>query len=350
VLGYDADATGTRLLMNEAEAEQVREIFGMILRHGALVPTLEEIGKRGWRMKSWTTRKGKFHAGGTFDRPALVRLLTNVLYTGQVKHHGKLRAGEQPAILEAALWQEANDLLPQGHGVGEPKVRNRQGALLQGLLECGVCGGRMVPGYTQKKGRRYAYYACLTAQRRGARVCPGQSVAAQRIEAALVEGVHRSAHQSGYEQLREAMREDWDKLGRAAQHDILRKVIGRVRYEGRTAEATVYWSREPARVPMSIRIQGKAGAQELVPPEQRPVRAARAAERLPRITRLLALAVRFEGLLREGTIGGGAELARLGGVSRARITQILNLRHLAPAIQEEILLTTPGSRVTKLTE
>jgi hypothetical protein len=75
-----------------------------------------------------------------------------------------------------------------------------------------------------------------------------------------------------------------------------------------------------------------------------------AGERLPRITRLLALAVRLEGLLGEGTIGSGAELARLGGVSRARITQILNLRHLAPAIQEEILLTTPGSQVTKVTE
>ena len=73
-------------------------------------------------------------------------------------------------------------------------------------------------------------------------------------------------------------------------------------------------------------------------------------ERLPRITRLLALAFRLEDLLRGRTIGNSAELARLGGVSRARITQILNLRNLAPAIQEEILSVTPGGRVENLTE
>ena len=73
-------------------------------------------------------------------------------------------------------------------------------------------------------------------------------------------------------------------------------------------------------------------------------------KRLPRITRLLALAFRLEDLLRGRTIGNSAELARLGGVSRARITQILNLRNLAPAIQEEILSVTPGGRVENLTE
>ena len=59
--------------------------------------------------------------------------------------------------------------------------------------------------------------------------------------------------------------------------------------------------------------------------------------RLPRVTRLLALALRFDELLRAGTIADYAELARLGHVSRARISQIMNLLALAPSIQEEIL-------------
>ena len=58
---------------------------------------------------------------------------------------------------------------------------------------------------------------------------------------------------------------------------------------------------------------------------------------IPRITRLMALAIRFEGLLREGTLRDYAELARLGRVSRARITQIMKLLDLAPDIQEQIL-------------
>jgi hypothetical protein len=58
---------------------------------------------------------------------------------------------------------------------------------------------------------------------------------------------------------------------------------------------------------------------------------------VPRIARLLALAIRFEGLLREETIRDYAELARLGRVTRARMTQIMQLLDLAPDIQEQIL-------------
>ncbi len=59
--------------------------------------------------------------------------------------------------------------------------------------------------------------------------------------------------------------------------------------------------------------------------------------RLPRVTRLLALALKCEGLVRSGTIPDYAELARRGWVTRARVTQIMNLLHLAAPIQEEIL-------------
>ncbi len=61
------------------------------------------------------------------------------------------------------------------------------------------------------------------------------------------------------------------------------------------------------------------------------------AGRLPRISRLMALAVRFDQLIRDREIADYAEIARLGHVTRARVTQIMNLLHLAPAIQEAIL-------------
>jgi hypothetical protein len=59
--------------------------------------------------------------------------------------------------------------------------------------------------------------------------------------------------------------------------------------------------------------------------------------RVPRIARLLALAIRFDGLIRSGAVADYAALAELGHVSRARITQIMNLSLLAPDIQEQIL-------------
>jgi DNA invertase Pin-like site-specific DNA recombinase len=75
------------------------------------------------------------------------------------------------------------------------------------------------------------------------------------------------------------------------------------------------------------------------------------AEDAPRITRLMALAVKFEGLIQQGVVKDYAELARLGQVSRARITQIMNLLNLAPDIQEAILyLTDEGAGAQSIRE
>jgi hypothetical protein len=60
----------------------------------------------------------------------------------------------------------------------------------------------------------------------------------------------------------------------------------------------------------------------------------------------MALAIHFDGLIREGTVRDYADLARLGGVSRARITQIMNLLNLPPWKQEELLLLL-GDEVTE---
>ncbi|NIA16123.1 MAG: hypothetical protein GWP08_18840 [Nitrospiraceae bacterium] len=59
--------------------------------------------------------------------------------------------------------------------------------------------------------------------------------------------------------------------------------------------------------------------------------------RVPRVTKLMALAIRFEHLLASGAVRDQTELAELGHVTRARVTQIMNLLHLAPDIQEAIL-------------
>ncbi|MGV3483332.1 MAG: hypothetical protein ACO1RT_02805 [Planctomycetaceae bacterium] len=59
--------------------------------------------------------------------------------------------------------------------------------------------------------------------------------------------------------------------------------------------------------------------------------------RIPRVAKMMALAIRFDQLIRDGHIADQAELARLGHVTRARLTQIMMLLHLAPDIQEQIL-------------
>jgi len=68
--------------------------------------------------------------------------------------------------------------------------------------------------------------------------------------------------------------------------------------------------------------------------------------RVPRLSRLMALAIHMQELVDSDEVTDYAELARLAHVSRARITQIMNLQHLAPDIQEEILFLprTDGGR------
>lgn len=76
--------------------------------------------------------------------------------------------------------------------------------------------------------------------------------------------------------------------------------------------------------------QREAGRTEPQPPE-----AGRG--RVPRVARLMALAIRFDALLRDGAVSSQAELAQVGHVTRARVTQIMNLLWLAPDLQEAIL-------------
>ena len=57
LLGYDV--VDTKLVVNEAEATQVRAIFALYLKHQALLPVVQELERRGWRTKAWTTRKGR---------------------------------------------------------------------------------------------------------------------------------------------------------------------------------------------------------------------------------------------------------------------------------------------------
>jgi len=78
---------------------------------------------------------------------------------------------------------------------------------------------------------------------------------------------------------------------------------------------------------LSLR-RGSAPAAEAVPPPR---------GRVPKVARLMALAIRFDGMLRRGEVTDYAELARLGHVTRARLTQIMNLLCLAPDLQEAIL-------------
>jgi hypothetical protein len=88
--------------------------------------------------------------------------------------------------------------------------------------------------------------------------------------------------------------------------------------------------------PVHFHRHGKGGRRGLYA-GQPPQRPELSPGRVPRIARLMALAIRFEQLIRDGVIANYSELARLGHVTHARVSQVMNLLHLAPDIQEQLL-------------
>src|SRR5690606_37043179 len=135
-----------------------------------------ELNARGWTTKRWQTKAGQMLGGRPFDKVNLFKLLTNVVYLGRVRHRDEIYPGEHPAILDERLWGRVQAILQRNGRTGGALVRNRYGALLKGLLWCKPCGCSMGYTYSSQKNKRYRYYVCLNAQKRGWHNCPSKSV------------------------------------------------------------------------------------------------------------------------------------------------------------------------------
>ncbi len=187
VLGYDV--VDTKLIVNSDEAEQVRQIFEMYLENHSLLKTVKELNRRGWRTKSWTTKKETRRGGKPFNKTLLHKLLTNVTYVGQVRYKDEVHDGEHQPIVNRSVFDHVQRKLRSNGRDGGRTVRNKHGALLRGLLHCANCNCAMAHSFTTKGKRRYRYYICTNAQKRGWHVCSAPSVPAGEIEKFVVEQI-----------------------------------------------------------------------------------------------------------------------------------------------------------------
>lgn len=187
LLGYTVKET--KLVVDEVEAQRVRQIFELYLEYQSLLPTVSELNRRGWTTKHWTTKKGLQRGGRLFTKNGLYALLTNVTYIGQIRYKDEVHRGEHQSIVPDEMFRRAQSLLQRNGHTGGRAVRNKHGALLRGLLRCGPCGCAMSHTYTAKGNRRYRYYVCGTAQQRGWSECPAPSVPAGAIERFVVEQI-----------------------------------------------------------------------------------------------------------------------------------------------------------------
>ena len=94
-------------------------------------------------------------------------------------------------------------------------------------------------------------------------------------------------------------------------------------------------------VPVDFQPLGRWGRREVAPPEEKP---SLPLGRVPRVARLMALALRLDELVRTGQVASYSALASLGHVTRARVSQIMSLLQLAPDIQEALAKLPPEER------
>jgi len=279
VLGYDIVPDGGRLIVNQDEAARVRDIFALYAEKESLRATLREMERRGWGTKQWTTRKGRERGGKPLTRNGLYTMLMNPIYVGRVKHNGSTYPGEHEPIVDPAIWEQVQSLLRRNGRSGGRAIRNKGAALLGGLLWCAACGVKMSHTYSERRGKRYRYYTCFSAQQRGWHTCPTKSLPAGEIERFVVEQIRRIGGDPKLlaEVLRkirddeERRSDDLDRERRSAESDLKQfaaEVKRIARSIGKDAKATAQMAE----------FQGRISAAEQCLVEIRAKRAAAASE------------------------------------------------------------------------
>ena len=232
-----------------------------------------------------------------------------MLYRGDIAHKGVIYPGEQEALVSRELWQEVNDKyrLSRAAASRHGKVETPLG----GLVRCGQCGFLLTTSFTHRHGQRHVYYVCRRGKKRQP-VCPQQPLRARDLE--------------------EALRERLERVG--TETDVsLQRLVRTASYDSGTRRVLVELRNE-SRLDFTLPVPVRRGVKRVrTGSRQRPLR----------ITRLMALAIHLNDLVATGKVDTFRQLAATGQVSRARLSQILQLTHLSPDIQEELLFLPPTS-------
>ena len=180
-----------KIAVVEDEAEQVRQIYRRYLELGGVNALVRDLRDRNIRTKSRLLTTGATRGGILFGRGSLFYLLRNHFYIGEVKYKDEILPGEQPAIMDRALFDAVQQKLTD-QWTTLSKVRNASDHLLTGLL-FDDAGHRMVPTHATKFGVRYRYYVSLPhlhGESKTASVGSVSRIPATDIEDVIVKSLH----------------------------------------------------------------------------------------------------------------------------------------------------------------
>ncbi len=185
-LGYDTK--DRKITVNEIEAERVRTIFRSYLKLGSLNLLMAELRKRNTTSKLRTLKTGESVGGIPFTRGPLGYLLRNRFYIGEVSFKGEILKGEQPAIIDRALFDAVQAKLEEQNN-NHKTTRMKSEALLTGRI-FDDRGNRMSPSHARKLGIKYRYYlSSALLDGRPAKAGSTPRVPAVEIETLVVEAI-----------------------------------------------------------------------------------------------------------------------------------------------------------------
>jgi site-specific DNA recombinase len=180
-----------KIAVIEDEAERVRLIYRRYLELGGVNALVRDLGERNIRTKSRLLATGATRGGVLFGRGSLFYLLRNRFYIGEVNYKDEILPGEQPAIMDRALFDAVQQKLTE-QWTTRSTARNASDYLLTGLLFDDV-GHRMIPTHATKAGVRYRYYVSLPhlyGESKTASVGSISRIPATEIEDVIVNSLH----------------------------------------------------------------------------------------------------------------------------------------------------------------
>jgi site-specific DNA recombinase len=174
-----------KIAIVEEEAELVRSIFRRYLELGSVNELVRDLRERNIRTRTKLLATGTTRGGIPFGRGTLYYLLSNHFYIGEVKYKDEILPGEQPAIMDRALFDAVRQksLAQWSH---RTVVRNKSDHVLTGLL-FDDAGHRMVPTHATKVGIRYRYYVSAPFMHGEAKTASAGSVS--RVPAIEIENI-----------------------------------------------------------------------------------------------------------------------------------------------------------------
>ena len=188
-LGYDVQ--DRKLVVNEQEAETVRDIFRHYLETGSVSALQDRLERDGVVGKVRIDRYGRETGGKPLACGALYHLLQNRIYRGEIVHKEQSYPGEHDAIVDETLWKQVQRKLATNRTERTSGANAAEPSLLAGLVYDGA-GQRMTPSHANKQGTRYRYYvskSLVTGRRRSA--SRGRRVPARELEGLIEDRLRR---------------------------------------------------------------------------------------------------------------------------------------------------------------